>query len=73
MSLRDALRAGTDEEEMLEIIGGAVKRKKKHHAGNVALSFNSHASLVLRKLEVFLPGFPVPHPPMLGLVVILFL
>ncbi|XP_068751753.1 molybdenum cofactor biosynthesis protein 1-like [Montipora capricornis] len=33
VSLRDALRAGTDEEEMLEIIGGAVKRKKKHHAG----------------------------------------
>ena len=34
VSLRDALRTGTSEEEMLEIIGAAVKRKKKQHAGN---------------------------------------
>ena len=34
MSLRDALRAKTSDEEMLEIIGAAVKRKKKQHAGS---------------------------------------
>ena len=34
VSLRDALRAKTSDEEMLEIIGAAVKRKKKQHAGN---------------------------------------
>ncbi|XP_067019873.1 molybdenum cofactor biosynthesis protein 1-like [Acropora muricata] len=33
VSLRDALRAKTSDEEMLEIIGAAVKRKKKQHAG----------------------------------------
>ena len=33
MSLRDALRAGTDEGQLLEIIGAAVGRKKKQHAG----------------------------------------
>ena len=34
VSLRDALRAKTSDEEMLEIIGAAVKRKKKQHAGS---------------------------------------
>lgn len=33
VSLRDSLRAGTSEEELLEIIGAAVGRKKKQHAG----------------------------------------
>ena len=33
MSLRDALRAGTNEQQLLEIIGAAVGRKKKQHAG----------------------------------------
>lgn len=33
VSLRDQLRAGTSEEELLEIIGAAVGRKKKQHAG----------------------------------------
>ena len=35
MSLRDALRAGTSEDELLEIIGAAVGRKKKQHAGMI--------------------------------------
>ena len=33
VSLRDALREGTCEEEILHIIGAAVRRKKKQHAG----------------------------------------
>lgn len=33
MSLRDHLRAGASEEELLSIIGAAVGRKKRQHAG----------------------------------------
>lgn len=33
MSLRDHLRSGASEEELVQIIGAAVSRKKKQHAG----------------------------------------
>ncbi len=33
VSLRDFLRSGATEEELLHIIGAAVGRKKKQHAG----------------------------------------
>lgn len=33
VSLRDALRSGASDEELLQIIGAAVGRKKKQHAG----------------------------------------
>ena len=33
VSLRDAVRGGKTEDELLEIIGAAVKRKKPKHAG----------------------------------------
>lgn len=33
VSLRDHLRAGASEEELLRIIGAAVGRKKRQHAG----------------------------------------
>ena len=33
VSLRDYLRSGASEDELLEIIGAAVGRKKKQHAG----------------------------------------
>ena len=33
VSLRDAIRSGIAEEELLSVIGAAVKRKKKQHAG----------------------------------------
>ena len=33
MSLRDILRSGATEEDVLQVIGAAVKRKKKQHAG----------------------------------------
>lgn len=35
MSLRDVLRSGASDEELLQIIGAAVGRKKKQHAGRV--------------------------------------
>lgn len=33
MSLRDALRGGATEQQLLDIISAAVKGKKKQHAG----------------------------------------
>ena len=33
VSLRDALREGKSDQELLQIIGAAVGRKKKQHAG----------------------------------------
>lgn len=33
VSLRDAMRSNKTEEELIEVISGAVKRKKKQHAG----------------------------------------
>lgn len=33
VSLRDHLRSGASEEELIQIIGAAVGRKKKQHAG----------------------------------------
>lgn len=37
VSLRDLLRSGASDEELLQIIGAAVGRKKKQHAGVGAL------------------------------------
>ena len=42
VSLRDSLRAGTSEDELLEIIGAAVGRKKKQHAGITSTCFYSY-------------------------------
>ena len=33
VSLRDAIREGASDDNLLEVIGAAVKRKKKQHAG----------------------------------------
>jgi hypothetical protein len=35
VSLRDALRSGASEDELLHIVGAAVGRKKKQHAGTL--------------------------------------
>ena len=43
VSLRDALRSGESDEQLLDIIGLAVKRKKKQHAGMCILSTILHA------------------------------
>lgn len=37
VSLRDLLRSGASDEELLQIIGAAVGRKKKQHAGVLSL------------------------------------
>lgn len=45
MSLRDVLRSGASDEELMRIIGAAVGRKKKQHAGlggGHVLTFRSH-------------------------------
>jgi len=34
VSLRDALRSGKTDDELLGVIGDAVRRKKRQHAGN---------------------------------------
>ena len=43
VSLRDALRSGESDEQLLDIIGLAVKRKKKQHAGMCILPSILHA------------------------------
>jgi len=48
VSLRDALRSGATDSELLRIIGAAVGRKKRRHAGDNArtiVNANSNASL----------------------------
>ena len=37
VSLRDELRSGASETELLQIIGAAVGRKKKQHAGMIIM------------------------------------
>lgn len=34
VSLRDAIRTGAKEDDLIALISAAVKRKKKQHAGN---------------------------------------
>ncbi len=41
VSLRDALRGGATQEELLDIVGMAVGNKKKHHAGECLLCVRS--------------------------------
>lgn len=47
VSLRDSLRAGTSEEELLEIIGAAVGRKKKQHAGMFNIAKQKNRPMIL--------------------------
>lgn len=47
VSLRDALRSGASEEELLGVIGAAVKRKKKQHAGMSNLSKLKNRPMIL--------------------------
>ena len=47
VSLRDALRQGMKEEELVEIIGAAVKRKKKQHAGMMNLTTMKNRPMIL--------------------------
>lgn len=47
VSLRDAIRAGCSEEELLELIGGAVTRKKAQHAGMFNLAKQKNRPMIL--------------------------
>ncbi|XP_056151855.1 molybdenum cofactor biosynthesis protein 1 [Lampris incognitus] len=47
VSLRDVLRSGASEEELLQIIGAAVGRKKKQHAGMFSISQMKNRPMIL--------------------------
>ncbi|KAJ7991318.1 hypothetical protein DPEC_G00296080 [Dallia pectoralis] len=47
VSLRDILRSGASEQELLEIIGAAVGRKKKQHAGMFNISRMKNRPMIL--------------------------
>ncbi|XP_039289085.1 molybdenum cofactor biosynthesis protein 1 isoform X3 [Nilaparvata lugens] len=47
ISLRDALRSGCSEDDLLALIGAAVKRKKKQHAGMMNLSQMPNRPMIL--------------------------
>ncbi|XP_060790697.1 molybdenum cofactor biosynthesis protein 1 isoform X2 [Neoarius graeffei] len=47
VSLRDCLRSGASDEELLQIIGAAVGRKKKQHAGMFSISRMKNRPMIL--------------------------
>ena len=47
VSLRDAMRQGTSDEDLLQIIGAAVKRKKARHAGMLEISQMKNRPMIL--------------------------
>ncbi|XP_033368461.1 molybdenum cofactor biosynthesis protein 1 isoform X4 [Parus major] len=57
VSLRDHLRSGASEEELIQIIGKAVGRKKKQHAGMFNISQMKNRPMVL--IEPTLMLFPL--------------
>ncbi|XP_055427461.1 molybdenum cofactor biosynthesis protein 1 isoform X4 [Bubalus kerabau] len=64
VSLRDHLRAGASEEELLRVIGAAVGRKKRQHAGMFSISQMKNRPMILIAFTAaFLPfhGCPSLH------------
>ncbi|XP_074023970.1 molybdenum cofactor biosynthesis protein 1 isoform X1 [Numenius arquata] len=57
VSLRDHLRSGASEEELVQIIGAAVGRKKKQHAGMFNISQMKNRPMIL--IERALMSFPL--------------
>ncbi|XP_068024771.1 molybdenum cofactor biosynthesis protein 1 isoform X2 [Melanerpes formicivorus] len=57
VSLRDHLRSGASEEELIQIIGAAVGRKKKQHAGMFNISQMKNRPMIL--IEPALMSFPL--------------
>ncbi|KAK4511110.1 uncharacterized protein ATC70_012321 [Mucor velutinosus] len=47
VSLRDMMRQGKTDEQLLEIIGAAVKKKKKQHAGMFELASRKNRPMIL--------------------------
>ncbi|XP_062954467.1 molybdenum cofactor biosynthesis protein 1 isoform X3 [Cynocephalus volans] len=58
VSLRDHLRAGASEEELLRIIGAAVGRKKRQHAGMFSISQMKNRPMILIELFLMLQDSP---------------
>ncbi|XP_037260982.1 molybdenum cofactor biosynthesis protein 1 isoform X1 [Falco biarmicus] len=57
VSLRDHLRSGASEEELVQIIGAAVGRKKKQHAGMFNISQMKNRPMIL--IEPVLMSLPL--------------
>ncbi|KAM4680423.1 molybdenum cofactor biosynthesis protein 1 isoform 1-T1 [Amazona ochrocephala] len=57
VSLRDYLRSGASEEELVQVIGAAVGRKKKQHAGMFNISQMKNRPMIL--IEPALMLFPL--------------
>ncbi|ELK00329.1 Molybdenum cofactor biosynthesis protein 1 [Pteropus alecto] len=62
VSLRDHLRAGASEEELLRIIGAAVGRKKRQHAGMFNISQMKNRPMILIELFLILQDSPPAIP-----------
>ncbi|XP_069578403.1 molybdenum cofactor biosynthesis protein 1 isoform X1 [Brachyistius frenatus] len=58
VSLRDVLRSGASDEELFQIIGEAVGRKKKQHAGMFSISQMKNRPMILIETQRFLPKPP---------------
>ncbi|XP_027457169.2 molybdenum cofactor biosynthesis protein 1 isoform X1 [Zalophus californianus] len=62
VSLRDHLRAGASEEELLRIIGAAVGRKKQQHAGMFNIAQMKNRPMILIELLLMLQDSPPAIP-----------
>ncbi|XP_034847148.1 molybdenum cofactor biosynthesis protein 1 isoform X2 [Mirounga angustirostris] len=62
VSLRDHLRAGASEEELLRIIGAAVGRKKRQHAGMFSIAQMKNRPMILIELLLMLQDSPPATP-----------
>lgn len=47
VSLRDLIREGKTDDELLQVIGAAVKKKKKQHAGMFKLASRKNRPMIL--------------------------
>lgn len=45
--MRDAMRAGMTQDELTQVVGGAVSRKKKQHAGMLNLAKEKNRPMIL--------------------------
>uniref|UniRef100_A0A2K6D2K1 Molybdenum cofactor biosynthesis protein 1 n=1 Tax=Macaca nemestrina TaxID=9545 RepID=A0A2K6D2K1_MACNE len=62
VSLRDHLRAGASEQELLRIIGAAVGRKKRQHAGMFSISQMKNRPMILIELFLMFHDSPLANP-----------
>ncbi|XP_040501051.1 molybdenum cofactor biosynthesis protein 1 isoform X3 [Ursus maritimus] len=62
VSLRDHLRAGASEEELLRIVGAAVGRKKRQHAGMFSIAQMKNRPMILIELLLMLQDSPPAIP-----------